>query len=75
VHEIHSLHWKCIFLLFSRSPGVGFSEAPVHQLMELIANEQWRAFSIDRALILYNMSLFLLKRGLSDQYGLVDLGT
>ncbi|KAJ4768331.1 hypothetical protein LUZ62_078706 [Rhynchospora pubera] len=68
VHEIHSLYWKCIFLLFSRSPGVKSSEVHVHQLMELIADEQWKALSIDRALILYNMSFFLLKNGLSDKY-------
>ncbi|XP_078151453.1 separase-like isoform X2 [Carex rostrata] len=69
VHEIYSLYWKCIFLLFSGSPGAtNSSEVDVHQLMELITDEQSKALSINRALILYNMSLFMLKNCLSDQH-------
>ncbi|XP_078168632.1 separase isoform X1 [Carex rostrata] len=68
VHEVHSLYRKCLLLLFSRSPGADSSEVHARQLMELIEDEQWKALSINRALILYNMSLFMLKYCLSDQY-------
>ncbi|XP_044951659.1 separase [Hordeum vulgare subsp. vulgare] len=68
VHEVHSIYWQCISLLYFRSLPQGCYRTYEPHLIGLIMNENTGDFlSLERAEILYSMSFFLLKGILSEQ--------
>ena len=67
-HEVHSIYWQCISLLYFRSLPQGCYRTYGPRLIELIMNENTGDFlSLERAEILCSMSSFLLKGFLSEQ--------
>nr|XP_051189058.1 separase-like [Lolium perenne] len=67
-HEVHSIYWRCISLLYFRSLPQGCNRTYGPCLIELIMNENTGDFlSLERAEILCSMSSFLLKGFLSKQ--------
>ncbi|EMS65712.1 Separin [Triticum urartu] len=67
-HEVHSIYWQCISLLYFRSLPQGCYRTYGPRLVELIMNENTGDFlSLERAEILCSMSSFLLKGFLSEQ--------
>ncbi|KAK1697147.1 hypothetical protein QYE76_013844 [Lolium multiflorum] len=67
-HEVHSIYWQCISLLYFRSLPQGYYRTYGPYLIELIMNENTGDFlSLERAEILCSMSSFLMKGFLSEQ--------
>jgi separase len=67
-HEVHSIYWQCISLLYFRSLPQGYYRTYGPYLIELIMNQNTGDFlSLERAEILCSMSSFLLKGFLSEQ--------
>lgn len=67
-HEVHSIYWQCISLLYFRSLPQGCYRTYGPRLVELIMNENTGDFFyLERAEILCSMSSFLLKGFLSEQ--------
>ncbi|XP_037451889.1 separase-like isoform X2 [Triticum dicoccoides] len=67
-HEVHSIYWQCISLLYFRSLPQGCYRTYEPHLIGLIMNENTGDFlSLERAEILCSMSFFLLKGFLSEQ--------
>ncbi|XP_062221862.1 separase [Phragmites australis] len=67
-HEVHSVYWQCISLLYFRSLPQGCYRSYGPHLIGLIMNGNTGDFlSLERAEILYSMSFFLLKGFLSEQ--------
>ncbi|KAG8072566.1 hypothetical protein GUJ93_ZPchr0006g41913 [Zizania palustris] len=67
-HEVHNIYWQCISLLYFRSLPQECYRTYELNLIRLIMDENIGDFlSLERAEILYSMSLFSLKGMLSEQ--------
>ncbi|XP_014756517.1 separase isoform X2 [Brachypodium distachyon] len=67
-HEVHSIYWQCISLLYFRSPPQDCYRTYGPYLIGLMMDENTGDFlSFERAEILCNMSFFLLKGFHSEQ--------
>ena len=67
-HEVHSIYWQCISLLYFRSLPQGCYRTYEPHLIGLIMNENTGDFlSLERADILCSMSSFLLDGVPSEQ--------
>ncbi|KAL6912053.1 hypothetical protein ACP4OV_000858 [Aristida adscensionis] len=67
-HEVHSIYWQCISLLYFRSLPPDYYRSYGSYLIELTMDGNIGYFlSLERAEILYSMSFFLLKGFLSEQ--------